>query len=280
MYSVVFTFANEAGDLRLTIFWEEVVDEESQLAEFEVMSKKWTRIDRDETSTASVVDVSLKDLTSGFAWQFDLHAAQPIDESRLPSALIEFAHTVKIDVRAARKEPFASMFVSYRPYQGCLKSMRQSIHYGFGIGGSGYTVELSRFQERFYSPKKTSPPGSGDGLMIYEPRWSLEVYSTDWDKMFTRNERLPVGERAEWDDSADTWFPQDIGKDEDESKKKDGFMQLMDKLRRIAQLVSDAKEQDLIDGFGRDVRRLIYNEELQHATNRRSVIAWSDFIPA
>ena len=236
VYSVAFTFADEAGDLRLSMTWEEVEDEFSSKAAYEVISKKWSRLERDTGTASTIIDISLKDVSSGFAWHFDLHTAQAVEETRLPTLLVNFAYTVKINATAAKKDPFGQGFVMSRPPpEGRLKSMQQSIGYRFGIRGSAYTAELFRFQER--------------GAGVYEPRWGLDVYSMDWDGMFTSNERLPIGERANWEDGINAWFPQDIGGSEDSENKIDGFMQMMEKLNKLGKLIAGAKDEDLIGGF-------------------------------
>jgi len=35
----------------------------------------------------------------------------------------------------------------------------------------------------------------------------LSVHRIEWDTMFTRNERLPIGEKADWSHEEDVWFP-------------------------------------------------------------------------
>ncbi|KAK3720392.1 hypothetical protein LTR37_003803 [Vermiconidia calcicola] len=249
VYSAVFIFAEEAGDLRLTVTWEETQDAGSSTATFELVSRKWARLERDTVSLSPIVDVCLKDLMSGFAWQFDIQAAQAVNESRLSEKLLDFSQSIKINAVEARKASPDKLFVIHKAFVGHLKSIQQRISYRYGIFGSDYTLELTRFQGRTFQPRRSliEPPKE---VAVYEPRWSLDVYRLEWDKEFTNNERLAIGESADWRHDVDTWFPEDITSD---SRSEDaggaGFAQLMEKLRRVGKLMKDSREDDLMYGM-------------------------------
>ena len=248
LYSAVFTFADEVGDLCLSISWEEAQDASSDTSTFEVVSTKWTRVERDTGTAYPILDISLCDLNTGMAWQFGIQAAQAVDESRLPNQLADFAHRVRIDPKEARKVNPDKSFIIHKPYAGHLRSIQQRVSYRYGLATSDYTLELTRFQTRTYPPRKSIalPPGEAT---VYEPRWSLSVSRIEWDKEFTKNERLPIGERADWNHDVDTWFPEDIPKSSEEENTGAGFAQLMEKLKKVAKLVRAAKEEDLIGGM-------------------------------
>ena len=97
VYSVTFTFGNEAGDLRLTMIWRKADDAAGSPTGFDVESKQWTRLDRDTGSDVPLLDIALSDLNTGMAWQFDIQASQAMDEARLSKAFSEFRHSVTID---------------------------------------------------------------------------------------------------------------------------------------------------------------------------------------
>ncbi|KAK3696548.1 hypothetical protein LTR37_017890 [Vermiconidia calcicola] len=249
VYSAVFVFAEDSGDLRLTVSWEETQDVGSSAATFELVSRKWARLERDTGSLSPIVDVCLKDLISGFAWQFDIQATQAVNESRLSEKLLDFSQSIKINAVEARKASPDKLYVIHRPFVGHLKSIQQRISCRYGIFGSDYTLELTRFQDRTFQPRRSliEPPKEG---AVYEPRWSLDVYRLEWDKEFTKNERLAIGESADWKHDVDTWFPEDITSD---SRSEDGggvgFAQLMEKLRRVGKLMKGAREDDLMGGM-------------------------------
>jgi hypothetical protein len=246
-YSATFVFAEDGGDVCLRKEWKEEQDEGSAATSFEDISTKWTRLERDSGRPAPIVDVCYSDLQTGFGWHFDLHAEQSVESARIPEKLSEFAHTVKILPDAARNRTFDRLFVQYRPYAGHLKKIQQSISYRYLISHSDYVVELSRYQDRELAPRRTVLSAPEKETTVYEPRWGLSVYRPDWDKEFTRNENLGIGERADWVDDVEEWFPEDINKDSDtESSGKLGFSQLLAKLKEIQNLMIQAKDQDLL----------------------------------
>ena len=252
IYATILTLADPAGDLRLRIDWQEANDADSSTPAFEVVFNKWTRLERDSSSASPLLDISLSDLDTGQAWQFDVQAAQAVDESRLPKALSDFAHSVKIDPRAAHSYSTGGdkLFVLFRSHAVNLKSIQQRMSYRYGLASSDYTLELFRFQDRTYPPRKATLIASSGGPAVYEPRWSLNVYRVAWDTMFAINERLAVGEAADWKDDAETWFPKHFGADDE--KPDAGFGQLMEELKRIEKVVGSAESAevgDLMDGM-------------------------------
>jgi hypothetical protein len=247
MYTAVFTFVDpsnsEAGEIRLTVIWEELQDSLLKTPTYDQTSKKWTRLERDAETPSSILNISLSDLTTGMAWQFDVHAAQTIDEARLPRGLSEFGDSVTPDAKIARKAADPSnadmSFVTYRPSNAHLKHVEQRLTYRYGLIGSDFTLELTRFQHSSF-PDRKFPILSKAELILYEARWGLSLHRIEWDTMFTKNERLPVGEKADWSRKEDVWFPSDTQK---------GFEQMMETLDHVASLVVEGEEEDLLGGM-------------------------------
>ena len=251
VYSAMFTFADDAGDFRLFMSWYEAEGTSSKSKAFEIISTKWTRLERDSEAAAPILDISLSDLNTGLAWRFELSASHAVEESRLPARLVDFAHGVRINAKEAQKANPQESFIIHKPYAGHLKSIEQRISYRYGLAASDYTLELTRFQTRVYPPRRSLalPPGEPK---VYEPRWGLSVYRGEWDTEFTKNERLPIGERADWEHDLETWFPEDITSTSPVGEKKEegiGFEQLMEKLKKVGKLVREAKEEDLMGGM-------------------------------
>ncbi|KAK5120969.1 hypothetical protein LTR85_005753 [Meristemomyces frigidus] len=242
VYSVIFTFADEVGNLRLVVEWQEAQDVFNMKTSFEQLSRKWTRLERDIDTPTSLLDVSLTDLTTGSAWQFDVLATQAVDESRLPQQLVDFAHNLQFDPAVAKKQSTDRLFVRVSPH-ATLRSVQQRISYRYTITNSDFKLELSRFQDRMYTGRVSSVTSTGLPK-VHEPRWSLSVYRTEWDTMFSQNERLPVGEQTTWQDDVATWFPYDVGPGSSILANGDdgaGWGQLMEKLVRIEALVQSVK---------------------------------------
>ena len=186
------------------------------------------------------------------AWQFEIHAAQSIEEARLPNGFSEFgdSRSLRPDANAARKatNPSATdvSFVIYRPSFAHLRHQEQRLTYRYGIVGSDYTVELSRFQHRSFPAREARILAPAVEPTVFESRWGLSVHRIEWDTMFTRNERLPIGEKADWSHEEDVWFPPNYSVDDE---KQSGFVQMMEKLKRVKTLVMEAHENDLHGGM-------------------------------
>ena len=246
-YTAKFTFADDTGDLRLTMSWQEREDLDRNTTTFDVVTKKWTRLDRDTSNTTPLLDISLTDLNLGSAWHFDLCAAQAVAKDRLPTQLANFANNLRFNAVAARKQSTDQPFVAFNPYVG-LKSLQQRISYRYGIAHSDYTLELTRFQDRTFPARKSlltqdTPPD------LHEARWSVNVYSMMWDTVFANNERLAVGEMVDWKDDIETWFPEDLKPSmSPDEKGGNGFAQLMEKLEKIQKLVKRS-EVEMVGGM-------------------------------
>ncbi|KAK0850394.1 hypothetical protein LTS16_009585 [Friedmanniomyces endolithicus] len=247
---------DRAGDYRLTVEWHEAYDESTNMTHFEIFSKKWTRLERDTNALTSLLDISLCDLSTSSAWQFDILASsQVIDETKLSPQLLAFSRNLTIDPDAALKAAKNETFVRFNPFAN-LTSFQQRTSYQYTLFNSDYTLELSRFQDRTYQSRDKGFPTT----VISEPRWSLTVFRKAWDAMLAGNERLPVGERADWLHDVATWFPQDVGPgsaEVDEKRSGQGWMQLLEKLGRVEGMVREVKEkmeeeeeeEDLIGGM-------------------------------
>lgn len=254
VYSAIFIFADETSDLRLSMSWQEAQDPDTTKAAFDLISKKWARLERENSDVGSpsaptpLLDVSLTDLNTGMAWQFDIEAAQGVEESRLPRPFTEFAHGVVIDANAILKGSDEKPFVIYKSYGVIIKSIQQRTSHRYGLSSSDYTLELTRCQDRMYPPRKSAFMPAGEPT-VYEPRWSLSVYRIAWDTMFTKNERLPIGEIANWEHDVETWFPEDLtASPGPEGQKPQGFGQLLEKLKAISKLLKGTTSEDDLTG--------------------------------
>ena len=238
IYSAIFTFADEAGDLRLFAAWDEVLDTASRSSDFEPRESKWTRFQRDAAAPTKLLNVSLTDLHTAAAWQFEILVADSVDSTKLPAMLQTFASSVRIDAAAATRQRPSESFVLHKPVT-TLKSVRQIISYRYNVRETDYTLELTRFQDRIYPKRKSLVENVVP--KAYTPRWGVNVYRVEWDNLFAKNERLAVGDTAEWDDDLEDWFPGDIGPNTPAEKApgEDCFTQLMQKLERIEKLVRE-----------------------------------------
>lgn len=237
LYTAVFTFLDDQhGKFRLTVEWKETSGESGEV-NFDVVSKKWTRLEKDADTEASILNISVTDLISGLAWQFDIAASQAVNGNRLPAKFKSFAKSVNIVSNLAKSATMNNLFVKFT-HIPVLKSVRQNISYRYNINQSDVTLELVCFQDRLYLPSDMTPRMSHNP-MVYEPRWGINVYRQEWDTMFGQNERLKIGLATEWKTDVRTWFPPDIAED-----CSDGWPQLMKMLRKIERLVQAPKPAD------------------------------------
>ncbi|KAI7155033.1 hypothetical protein KC349_g7263 [Hortaea werneckii] len=230
-------------------------------AEYVEKERKWTRFERDSGNSTPLLDINLTDLKSGWAWQFDILASQPIDERKVPDALQKFANSIRIHALSAAKHKGKDPFVHRYTVLSNLISVQERTCYSYVIANSEFNLEISRFQNRIYhprpsmaAPEEAAHPPSRAKPDTYEPRWSLSVYRQAWDTLFNENERLPVGQGVEWKSDMATWFPADIGSEASE-KEDVGWSQLMDNLGQIEAMVANLKvetyedDEDLMGGM-------------------------------
>ncbi|KAI7531054.1 hypothetical protein KC331_g14335 [Hortaea werneckii] len=261
-FSADFKFYDSAGNLCLTIEWQEALEHmDSDRVEYVQKYRKWTRFERDSGNSTPLLDINLTDLNSGRAWQFDILASQPVDERKVPDALQKFANSIRIHALSAAKLKGKDPFVLRYTVLSNLISVQERTCYNYVIANSEFNLEISRFQNRIYhprpsmaAPEEAAHPPSRAKPDTYEPRWSLSVYRQAWDTLFNENERLPVGQGVEWKSDMATWFPADIGSEASE-KEDVGWSQLMDNLGQIEAMVANLKvetyedDEDLMGGM-------------------------------
>ncbi|KAK4560565.1 hypothetical protein LTR86_005762 [Recurvomyces mirabilis] len=236
VYAATFTFEDPAGYYRLEVEWQETIDYQTGAANYEQTCKKWARLERDHTTPSSILDISLCDLNTSLAWQCDVLAStQVIDEWKLPEQLRKFSGTISVDPKLAAKQGGFQTFARFMSLPS-LCAVQQRRSYRFLIAASDFTLELNHFQDRMREP------GTDKTIQTYEPRWGLTLYRGEWDVMFTKNERLPIGEQADWQHDLGTWFPADLGRGSepvDENNPDQGWWQLMQKIEKIDGLVAE-----------------------------------------
>jgi hypothetical protein len=244
IYSATFTFCDPGGHFQLSVEWQQSSDNDDKAGNMDLTSKKWTRLERDSFAPSSLLDISLCDLTTSSAWQFDILACpQVVEEVKLPHQLVTFSRSLKIDAKVEQKEVGDLNFVSFAQCSNFM-SVQQRISYQYVIANSDFTLEFCRYQDRSTTPSTTTTPLTQPSITVYEPRWSVRVFRKAWDAMLAKNERLPIGEEADWPHDVATWFNCDIGPgapDVSDDDPNQGWEQLLEKLGRVRDLVKQAK---------------------------------------
>lgn len=239
-FAAFFQFEDRNGDLCLLKSWH--LDEDAQGNANQLVEEKdrWSRLDRDTGKANHLVDMALTDLHTGNAWQFDVTATRAVDEDKIDEVYTNFAKRVKMDPGLALKfgtDASDLCFVRWAQVIP-LKTMRQEVHYRYNIRKTDYVLDLVRFQNKDF-------PAGQSSVRHLEPKtfescWGLSVSRADWSTMFSKNERLPIGTPADWQDDMETWFPQ-FGYNTADGT--DGFLQLVDKLEQIEKLFQAKPEQ-------------------------------------
>lgn len=245
VYSAVYTFADPSGDLRYTINWKEM-DSDSVRPEFDAIPRGWVRLDLDTREPRALFDVALTNLSVGSltdlnaatsvaltnlnaasSWRFGIDAYPPA-VTGVPKDLNKFVKAICFDAKRALDLDLQFALCGDQPN---LKRIQQRITYAYRIMDSDYTLEITHFQDRVRNRKDGS-------ATLYESRWSVEVFRSEWETMFGQNERLTVGKGTTWADDGSTWFPADLGPTT--PVDGDGFQQLMEKLQKIERVVRSA----------------------------------------
>lgn len=221
-------FKDEGGNLQLTMSWSRHEDLEGDGYHLVESQEKWTRLDRDTGKPADLVEMIFPDLHTGSAWNFDIKTSQAVPPERVPDELRKFSKRVKISTKQTDGLPSITCSHKRSPI-----SIRVSAVYRYSIKDTDYTLELSHSQVKEIATREFlhSDPTS----KLNEPRWSLNVYRTEWDNLFALNERLKVSEKANWNDEFEEWFPEESSWEKDGSE--DGFKQLLGKLGEIEKVV-------------------------------------------
>lgn len=228
-YATEFIFQDRQDrDFRLTVEWKKTSAGSAEDS-LDVVSNKWTRVEKDADTATSILDISLTDLISGVAWQFDIKASPILDVNGLPPELERFEKKICHAPNILKSKTMKDLFVKYANTHG-LKSIQKHTLFRYNINDSDFTLELVRFEDGLHPPSLT-PRGASKTTRTNEPRWGINVYRQEWDTMFVQNERLKIGLATDWKVDIATWFPPGFVDD------RDGWDHLMHKLGQIENFV-------------------------------------------
>lgn len=153
-YTVVFEFADNHSDVRLTSSW--MLAQDGRFCDR--ISTKWSRVDRESSTATSLLQICLTDLSTSFGWAFNVDANQPMmDESRIEPALLNFAHSLRDDAAAMQRQATDRPFLRFNAHmpRTALRSIEQHVTYTYGMSDIDYKVELTRFQKIMYPERET-----------------------------------------------------------------------------------------------------------------------------
>jgi hypothetical protein len=178
-------------------------------------------------------------------WQFSLESLLHVPSKMVPPILKGFAEQVKMKSRykVPSTEHFADWEATPTVKRHLLTHRLDSI-YRFAIKDTCYKVELTAM---WYPAQKL-------------PVWGLAVRHIEWETHLAELESLPIGQRAEWEDTMATFFPKDgqssrMDDDEDldmgrlaldndnTAAAQDGIAFLVEKLLKLSAIVSSVTNE-------------------------------------
>ncbi|PPJ59638.1 hypothetical protein CBER1_01164 [Cercospora berteroae] len=219
-YAAIFTFPAEDSDVRLVKSWQRSVHE----SDLPGTTRMIANPDQFHRSATNLLDVSLTDLHTGTAWQFDLTAELSVVPSKLLEKYSHFAASISLEAPLNKSNEFV---VKYNSAGVTMKSLRYEVRYRFNIKGTDYNLDLVRFRDRTFSKGE---------MIVFEPAWKLNVFRPEWAENLSRNKDLAVGTSANWSHNIDEWFPGDGG--------EDGVALLVSKLTAIEEVLQAARAGD------------------------------------
>jgi hypothetical protein len=184
-------------------------------------------------------------LSRSRGWQFSLESLIHVPSKVVPPFLKGFAEQVKMKSRY--KVPSTEHFADWETtptVKGHLLTHRLDSIYRFGIKDTCYKVELTAM---WYPAQKL-------------PVWGLAVRHIEWEIHLAELESLPIGRRAEWEDTMATFFPKDgqssrndddedlgmekLGLDDNHvAPAQDGLAFLFEKILKLSALVSSVTNE-------------------------------------
>ncbi|KAH7414266.1 hypothetical protein DE146DRAFT_29117 [Phaeosphaeria sp. MPI-PUGE-AT-0046c] len=187
------------------IDWSE--DEEDL---YEKGSPRYYKLEAEASGVKRNLDVNLLELGESRGWHFALESKIAVLERVVPPVLVGFAQRVKMkpnyDPRST--ENFAQWEATPTIKQHLLTGRLDSV-YSFGVKGTDYKAELTAMwypgnqPVNFHSGASCHPPSQN------KPVWGLFVRHLDWATHLAELECLPIGSRANWEDTISTFFPED-----------------------------------------------------------------------
>ncbi|KAF1943245.1 hypothetical protein EJ02DRAFT_343738 [Clathrospora elynae] len=190
------------------------------------------------------MDINLLELGMSRAWHFGLESMITMPKKLVPPILNSFAQGVRLKKKydMSSREIFAEWDTSPTVMRH-LKYSRSDKIYPFLIRNTCYRVELTAM---WY------PRGK-------EPFWGVTIRHTQWAYLLAELDKLPAGQRAEWEDTIATFLPDEgcspcsvVDKDEEfgmqnlnldkdnEPHARNGIRFLAGQLLRISELVHSA----------------------------------------
>lgn len=103
----------------------------------------------------------------------------------------------------------------------------------YRLKNTKYILEIARYDE--YS--RTSAPG-GPISEVPSSSWGASIFDPNWDNLLGQHANISLGHTARYSPSLNTFFP---AIEETTGHKSEGFWELIELVRRVAELLGSAK---------------------------------------
>lgn len=173
-----------------------------------LLSKRWYRLRENQPEPRKLLDGNILKLENGLAWHIGLEQYIEVDEKNLSQEYYIFPDTLTLDIHAA-EDYDCHNFVIYRSrndriLQLPIKSVRQRRLWRFNAIAGEWVVEVGKVDKTVFA--------QGQPQVLFEPRWTLNVYHNKWDELLAFSKHIEVGQAADWGraNAADLLFPQNL----------------------------------------------------------------------
>lgn len=175
---------------------------------------------------------------------------QGVEKTQLPKHYADFAFadwSVKLDAELAHKFGENHQYITFGrkgvPSTVPIQSVEQKSAWRFCLRGSAYICEVARISTVILNPCQNGVKTqlSQPEAQICEPRWSVCVWHSDWDVELQAHSKLKIGQEVAWAKAMPKFFPSN-GYGEGDSEDGTGFQKLMEKLKKLEELMVEKAE--------------------------------------
>ncbi|KAF2145719.1 uncharacterized protein K452DRAFT_124414 [Aplosporella prunicola CBS 121167] len=202
VYSATFVIEKSAGDLILDVVLS------SYKGATQLESKRWSQLGKKEKTPKRFLDANIIDLQDGLAWHVGLEHAKNVSERGLAIDYQEFPESLELDLTAAKDIGGNRDFIIYRTNANRrlgipIKSICQKRSWRFHVDPKlEWNLEITEFH--------TTELSGGEPSVRYEPRWSVNVWHSEWANLLEANSAVEIGRPANWavEDACSLFFPE------------------------------------------------------------------------
>ena len=243
-YAVSFALSSIDGKTPLQL---EVEFSAAPSGEYDVSAKRWFRRESVAASQNPLTErwrgriltaATVLDLSKRSAWQFEVVVANHAEESRITTAMKDFASSIRLELpKRAANAPSAIAHtrpsITFGAPAVTLQSQDELTHYRYRLKRSSCVLEVTRRCHVEYAI-------NGAGKSRQETTWEACVYDLEWDTVLQRQSTLAIGERGGWQPTLATFFPRGqlmIG----EEHLEDSFGTFLEEVKDVMEMLAIGK---------------------------------------